>query len=161
MYLCEKRQCKLRGLIDGKRVALPSGEWDGRVVAGGVHEFVGVPMTRDTFRKLSQAKAVELQVESIDFAVTTEVLAAWKSLALWLSPGTAQAEQQRLQREQDHKGMPIRVGMMADEVIKILGEPSTREAGWYNDVKGESWEYEQCTLVIADSDQTVRSVKWH
>jgi hypothetical protein len=55
----------------------------------------------------------------------------------------------------------IAIGMSSDDATRILGSTNSKETGWYGDVQGEKWAFEQCDLIIANSDHTVREIRWH
>ena len=77
----------LRVIADGERINL--GEMERRnstVGRGYVMEFMGVFISSDTLRKIANSKKVEMQLGSIEFELSKEMLGYMKDFAALLNP---------------------------------------------------------------------------
>lgn len=69
-------------LVDGARVPLPSAKWDGAVLsAGSLRESIGPIVPATTFRKMANAKLIEVQIGSCEFAMNAGTVASFRAIS--------------------------------------------------------------------------------
>jgi hypothetical protein len=85
-YLSEESH-KLYAIIDGERMELGKGEYDGKTVTlgvimrtAGVNERLAFLLSAETFSKLANGKSVELKIGSMEFRLKDEHQEAFRDL---------------------------------------------------------------------------------